>query len=491
MILKTPEIISLSINSAVFLTFTIAAFFLVNKINLQEKGYKYLFWLYTVFWIPVMLVRSYSSKMEGGIDPTKTYVPIVLASYGIVGIFIRLFADSISYLFKYRKAFLYFSVFTELVLIIPITINPTTTTNIISSVGIGIGASCIGSFELLFKEQYGNRKAFLTVSVLSIPPLLADFLTAPLQSIAVTLSTDSVTNKVNPNLLKYMWVVAIAFLVVAFVMLIFLKEKRMEVPLENKKIQVKSIFEKSFQQNLWMFIFLCFVGSIITFVKFSNSGAIATTHISNLGNIIGKSTKPYEGYLSVAFSSFQLIAGVSMGIYLIRKLDVISIFLIGAGSWMIFIIATSFISNPIAYIFIHTLNGFGYGILYNLMLALVLKITIDNKLFTKMGIYQSILSIGISVSGPFSTWIKKTVIGEWKPLTDITINKYMKSYLVQNMVLLSVVVATTLLFTLVMYFVNKNSDSFTLNKKESENEKIFKSKINTSQTKIVNQLNLI
>ena len=98
--------------------------------------------------------------MQSIIDPQ--FLWIVTSIYGFIGIFVRLFADIINYLFKYRKAFLYFSLIAQFVLIVPLMIHINTVNNILSAISIGIGASCIGTYELLFREQYGsNKKAFL------------------------------------------------------------------------------------------------------------------------------------------------------------------------------------------------------------------------------------------------------------------------------------------------------------------------------------------
>lgn len=171
-----------------------------------------------------MLVRPYRGTIQTAIDPQ--FVTIALSVYGFVGIFVRIFADAINYLFRYRKTFLYICAITELGLFLPLVINPSSATNILSSIGIGIGASCIGTYELLFKEQFGNKKAFLTVSVLSIPPLLANFLTAPIQSLIKTVATTG-QSQVDPNILRYLWLIAIPFLLISFIMIFFLKEKRM------------------------------------------------------------------------------------------------------------------------------------------------------------------------------------------------------------------------------------------------------------------------
>jgi hypothetical protein len=95
------------------------------------------------------------------------------------------------------------ALFFQLVTYIPIICAPSLATNIIQSLGVGLGASCIGSYQLLFNEQYGKAKQFLTVSILSIPPLLADFISSPIQSIVASLCYHQ-GNKYDPNVLRFL-----------------------------------------------------------------------------------------------------------------------------------------------------------------------------------------------------------------------------------------------------------------------------------------------
>lgn len=466
--LSQSSIISIIVNLVIFFIFLVVSFVLINKIKLDQKGYKYLFWLYTIFWIPIMLVRPYRGTMQNVIDPN--FFTIVIAIYGAIGIFIRIFADIISYLFKYRKVFLYFCAISEIALFIPLIIIPNTAANICSSIGIGIGASCIGTYELLFKEQYGNKKAFLTVSILAIPPLLANFLTAPVQSIMKTIST--VNGTVDPMIMRWMWLIALPFIVIAFIMLFFLKEKPMVIGLENKKkISISSNKNKENIINWIFFINIAIIGSIVAFIKFTNSDALATTHIQNLGFLNNQSTSSYEGYISVIFSVFQLIASIMMGFYLFKKMRTEWIFVIGSTSWIIYQISSEFISNPIAYMAIHGINGFGYGILYNLTLALVLSISSDSKVVTKMGWYQSILAIGITGSGFYTTWIKKSILPNKNTIAQFTLQEYMHIYFVQNMILVGIVIFITIWFIVLLYFKRKSDiqiiDTLKRNKKDN------------------------
>ncbi|MDE7433950.1 MAG: hypothetical protein K2M43_02360 [Mycoplasmoidaceae bacterium] len=87
---------------------------------------------------------------------------------------------------------------------IPIVIYPCTATNVVQSVGVGIGASAIGTYQLLFNEQYGKSRQFLTVSILSIPPLLADFISSPIQSLVLSFSkVDNAAVSYDVNIMKY------------------------------------------------------------------------------------------------------------------------------------------------------------------------------------------------------------------------------------------------------------------------------------------------
>jgi hypothetical protein len=88
-----------------------------------------------------------------------------------------------------------------LVAYIPICCVQNVYTNIIQSLGVGIGASMIGTYQLMFNEQYGKSKQFLTVSLLSIPPLIADFISSAIQS---TITSIDKNFYANPNLLKYL-----------------------------------------------------------------------------------------------------------------------------------------------------------------------------------------------------------------------------------------------------------------------------------------------
>lgn len=221
------------------------------------------------------------------------------------------------------------------------------------------------------------------------------------------------------------------FTVITFVIIFFVKEDKAKF----NSIKQKEFIFKSDGINL---IILCVLGCLISFVKFSNSGSVGTLHLQTLARLSGENSSAYEGYLSVIFSLFQLFGSVLIGFYLVKKYSSLTIFLGGCMIWIIYTISIMFITNPLGYFFIHGLNGFAYGILYNFVLGAVLSTQFKKNKITPMGIYQSILSIGIAVSGVFTQLLK---------------NNLSKNFYDANIIIDSVLIGCIVLMSIV-YFVN-------------------------------------
>lgn len=388
--------VSLIVNVSIFLVIVIFSVLFLAKIKFVGKGYKLLFICYTLFWIPLMLLRDNTGSMQKGLNDAITWLPLM--AYGFVGIFARPIADVLANKTHSRKTFIYWAIIIQIITYFPIIFIPCLATNIIQSVGVGIGASCIGSYQLLFNEQYSKHRHFLTISVLSIPPLLASFIASPITSIFRSLAKSTSSSGLDPNILRYLWLIGLVVILVSGILSIFIHEDRNLLFQDNKS--KKPVHEK----NSWTyFSLLLFLGFFIGFIKFSNSGANAILHIQRLSN---NTSEAYEGYLSILFSFGQLVGGLLVGLILIRYLNKLWIYSIGTIVWIIYEILSIFVMNPYGYLGVHIINGLAYGIIYNLILGFVLQLYFKNKNFTPMGIYQAVLSLGITISNWFVEWIK-------------------------------------------------------------------------------------
>ena len=160
------------------------------------------------------------------------------------------------------------------------------------------------------------------------------------------------------------------------------------------------------------FVLLLLLASLVGFVKFAGTGTAGMAHIAILDQIWYQDATyvyAYRGYLSVIFSLAQLIGGLLVGLVLVKYLNKLVIVGIGCGLWAIYAAASMFAINPYAYLAVHFVNGLAYGILYNLLLAFALNLVFNTKWITPMGIYQAVLSIGITFASSFSGWLRDTM----------------------------------------------------------------------------------
>lgn len=403
-LLNSDDSIELIVNLCILTIVLISSIFVLWKVKFEHKGYKLVFITYILFWIPIMLIRDYRHQFQNSMDKTLQWLPMML--YGAIGIFARPIFDFFGILFKSRKLVILISLALQVATIMPVIFVQSQATSNLQSIGIGIGASIIGTYELLFKEQYGKSKTLMTVSVLAFPPILADFITGPIQSFAVTYS--KIGNVYDIDKLLILWVIAVAIIPLCFICALFIKEDKRHIPLEIKDknlIQVKSTKE------ILLFILILIIGMIITFVKFSNSGSVGREQLRLLFSLNGiKISGSMDGYLSTVFT-FGQISGTLLFTYLIYKnKSKNKIFLIGLIIWMVYHIVSLFVYNPYFFFGIHLFNGMAYGLLYNIILGYVLSLSFKTKWLSPMGIYQSILSIGITVASWFTSWIKNTAL---------------------------------------------------------------------------------
>jgi hypothetical protein len=156
---------------------------------------------------------------------------------------------------------------------------------------------------------------------LSIPPLLADFISSAIQSTFSSIGGTDAKNSVG--ILKYLWLVGLGVTVIAFIVAFFVKEQRSYIYRDN-------VYKKQLQTNReWVyFVWICLLGSLIAFIKWANSGALAQINIEVLagyandpsGQIDTTQAGSYEGYLSLLFSFGQLFGGLITGLILINRI---------------------------------------------------------------------------------------------------------------------------------------------------------------------------
>jgi len=455
--LSNLQLVSVIVNLSILLVSLVVAGILIWKIKFDDKNYRLLFILYTLYWIAPMLLREYTSKAHtamvgmGTTVASLMWAPVV--AYGIIGLFWKPLNDLLSHRLKNRKSVIYISLAIQAFGTIPMLANPCLATNIIQSITVGIGASGIAVFNLMFNEQYAKKKVFVTVSLLSLPPLIAEFLSSVLQCCVTSFLPPTPTTPEGwasyMGILKYMWIVGWVCIILTAILGIFVKEKQACLYQDN---QYKEPITNKWDG--WALTLLILAAAITSFIKFCTSGGTALNELQFIGQHQGISTNAFEGYLSVIFTIGQMAANIITGLFLVKKLNKWALFSIASGLWILFAILNASILNVYARMPINIINGFAFGMTYNIIVGMTMnKFFAKTNKITPVTLYNTGLSIGIVSSQFFNTFLKQTLF-DGGVLTKTKWNDFVWRNWIMTIVVIAVIVAMWGMFS-GAFWINK------------------------------------
>ena len=372
----------------------ILVYYLSKKFELKKEQI-IIFWILVLFWTAISIIRAYRklyaiTPMEhGGLSLTPVLAAQIAAGYGLMSLIVRLPMFLASDIFKRRKVFIQIALFLLILTSFLVAFNANYLTLYLSSLSLGISATMLALFNVIFSETFSKDKAAVSVSILSIAPLLAEFMAAPIQYI-LTMDTYKQFN--------YMWLVSGIIALITFVLTFMMKDYR-PVDSDFSFNKVKVVLKHK------SFIYICLLAVLLSFIKFSTSGANMIAY----GKTDLNMTPLMLAYIDAVFAVPQLIAGVLVGVYLTRKWGIQKTLLFLLGCLLTFYIIALYVNNPYIIYFSYTLNGLGYGGAYNILIALAMQYFDREYRNVSMGIYQAFFALGIYYGDYVYVWIAKHI----------------------------------------------------------------------------------
>lgn len=372
----------------------ILVYYLSKKFELKKEQI-IIFWILVLFWTAISIIRAYRKLYaitpieQGGLSLTPVLAAQIAAGYGLMSLIIRLPMFLASDIFKRRKVFIQIALFLLILTSFLVVFNANYLTLYLSSLSLGISATMLALFNVIFSETFSKDKAAVSVSILSIAPLLAEFMAAPIQYI-LTMDTYKQFN--------YMWLVSGVIALITFVLTFMMKDYR-PVDSDFSFNKVKVVLKHK------SFIYICLLAVLLSFIKFSTSGANMIAY----GKTDLNMTPLMLAYIDAVFAVPQLIAGVLVGVYLTRKWGIQKTLLFLLGCLLTFYIIALYINNPYIIYFSYTLNGLGYGGAYNILIALAMQYFDREYRNISMGIYQAFFALGIYYGDYVYVWIAKHI----------------------------------------------------------------------------------
>ena len=372
----------------------ILVYYLSKKFELKKEQI-IIFWILVLFWTAISIIRAYRKLYvitpieQGGLSLTPVLAAQIAAGYGLMSLIVRLPMFLASDIFKRRKVFIQIALFLLILTSFLVAFNANYLTLYLSSLSLGISATMLALFNVIFSETFSKDKAAVSVSILSIAPLLAEFMAAPIQYL-LTMDTYKQFN--------YMWLVSGIIALITFVLTFMMKDYR-PVDSDFSFNKVKVVLKHK------SFIYVCLLAVLLSFIKFSTSGANMIAY----GKTDLNMTPLMLAYIDAVFAVPQLIAGVLVGVYLTRKWGIQKTLLFLLGCLLTFYIIALYINNPYIIYFSYTLNGLGYGGAYNILIALAMQYFDREYRNVSMGIYQAFFALGIYYGDYVYVWIAKHI----------------------------------------------------------------------------------
>lgn len=357
-------------------------YYLFRKYKLS--GYQMtIFILLTLFWSANVVIRAYRKSYainpleQGGLGLDFAKGALIASGYGFISIFARGILLFLSDRWKSKKKVIFLGLLSMLLTSLWVYLSPDFNSLLSSSLALGLAASMLSLFNLFFAESFKEEDAMLSVSILSVAPLLAEFVMSAFQY--------SYTIKGEENY-PALWLLSILFSVIGVVFLFFVKEPRKQ---EKKNMNKESFLAVVKDGNSWTYAIL---GVLISLIRFSTSGSNIITYFQS--EFVGMNS------LMVAYSDFiyaiaQLIAGVLVGTVLTRKIGFKKSLMMGIFCGSIFNLLLIFSQDPNLLFYSSMLQGFSYGITYNALIGLTM-ISVDlDKRDMSMAFFQTFFAIGI------------------------------------------------------------------------------------------------
>ncbi len=372
----------------------ILVYYLSKKFELKKEQI-IIFWILVLFWTAISIIRAYRKLYvitpieQGGLSLTPVLAAQIAAGYGLMSLIVRLPMFLASDIFKRRKVFIQIALFLLILTSFLVAFNANYLTLYLSSLSLGISATMLALFNVIFSETFSKDKAAVSVSILSIAPLLAEFMAAPIQYI-LTMDTYKQFN--------YMWLVSGVIALITFVLTFMMKDYR-PVDSDFSFNKVKVVLKHK------SFIYICLLAVLLSFIKFSTSGANMIAY----GKTDLNMTPLMLAYIDAVFAVPQLIAGVLVGVYLTRKWGIQKTLLFLLGCLLTFYIIALYVNNLYIIYFSYTLNGLGYGGAYNILIALAMQYFDREYRNISMGIYQAFFALGIYYGDYVYVWIAKHI----------------------------------------------------------------------------------
>lgn len=362
---------------------------LIKKYKLN-KNQIIIFCLLILFWTSISITRAYRKSFAvtsielGGLGSTAIIAAQITSAYGLISFITRLPIFFLTDILQKRKIFIQIAMVSVIITAFCVVLKPSVNTLYFSSLAMGLSASMLAIFNVIFSETFSKENAAISASILSISPLIAEFLAAPIQYIATHSQIKEFT---------LLWGISGSIAVLTLIISFYMVELNNNTTFSKKKV-ITVISNKAF-------LITCIISIVVSFVKFSTSG----TNMLFYAEQVLKMPPLMLAYLDTMFATPQLIGSILVGVYFKNKFGIEKTLAFSLFSLLAFYIIIIITKNPYIAFISYALNGFGYGGTYISLISIALQYFDKDYRNISMGIFQAFFSFGIFFGDRIYVWL--------------------------------------------------------------------------------------
>lgn len=395
------------------ITFVVLIFlslYLSQKYKLTNYQ-KMIFCMLFLFWSANVIIRAYRKSYAlnpleaGGLALGGVAAANIAAAYGLSSFFSRFTLYALSDWLKSKKLLIALALLALMGTNLWVLLSPSYPSLYWNSFLLGVSASFISLFNVIFAQSFEDKEAMKSVSILSVAPLMAEFGMSTFQY--------HFTQKGNEQY-PILWGISLIMALLAFFFLLFIKEKKTE----ERRMTTTYFVERIKVPSVWIYGIL---GVLVSFIKFSTSGSNLITYFQSDFIQMNHFMVAYSDFL---FAMAQLVAGILAGLYFSRKWGLRKTLAIGLSLGLIFQVVLLTTYHAGILFFACLLSGFSYGLVYNGLIGLALGDVSTKLREMNMAIYQSFFALGIFYGDKVYALV-------WKSFAELpTLQKYQYVYII-------------------------------------------------------------
>ncbi|MDM5336198.1 MFS transporter [Fictibacillus enclensis] len=356
----------------------------------KSSGRKSLFIVVSfLLWFPQFLyVPVFAPYMES-LGGKYTFIGIILSSYGITQLLLRMPIGIFSDVKKVRKPFVIFGMVASMLSCLIFLVTDHLGWILVARALAGVAAATWVAFTVLYPRYFADHEVHRAMGSISFVVVLAQFLGMGFSGYIVS---------------EWGWKapfwIAVCFSIIGVILSFFIFEQKAGI--EREPLKVKELARVVKEPSLLKVAIL----SILTHsIIFSTMFGFTSNYALHIGFHTSELT-----FIVLAFMIPHAVATLFMGKVLVPLLGEWKALKVAYLLTTVFTILIPLVQTRGLFLMVQVFSGFSLGLIFPLLLGMSIQNIVPEKRATAMGAYQALYAIGI-FAGPFFAGIFNSLLG--------------------------------------------------------------------------------